>query len=128
MIEGRSEREKKDVDEGRKQKLEEADDHSKFLEVMDEKMNKRPPRKPRWSDRNMALHIWRGVCRKKGLKYHKYVIRPTKDYLTMPREEVRLDMLWRKVYKSEGLPLTPAPPATLNVHTTETSSECPPTI
>ncbi|GJX28488.1 hypothetical protein Tco_0236567 [Tanacetum coccineum] len=42
--------------------------HDNFLMVMkivkrycDEKQkNGRPRREPRWSDRNMALHIWRG--------------------------------------------------------------------
>ncbi|GJX28489.1 hypothetical protein Tco_0236568 [Tanacetum coccineum] len=59
-----------------------------------------PPREPRWSDENLAMHIWRGVCRSKGVKCHEYVLRT--DYRNMTREEIKLDLLWTKVYQAEA--------------------------
>ncbi|GJT12750.1 hypothetical protein Tco_0859792 [Tanacetum coccineum] len=59
-----------------------------------------PPREPRWSDENLAMHIWRGVCRSKGVKCHEYQLRT--DYRNMTREEIKLDLLWRKVYQAEA--------------------------
>nr|GEW87030.1 pescadillo-like protein [Tanacetum cinerariifolium] len=58
-----------------------------------------PPREPRWSDENLAMHIWRGVCWDKGVKCHEYALRT--DYANMTREEIQLDLLWRKVYQAE---------------------------
>ncbi|GKC76029.1 hypothetical protein Tco_1126803 [Tanacetum coccineum] len=58
------------------------------------------PWEPRWSDENLALHLWRCMCRRKGVKVHEYV--PRTDYHTMSGAEVKLDMLWRKVYKAEA--------------------------
>ncbi|PWA48577.1 pescadillo-like protein [Artemisia annua] len=91
-----------------KRKLEEmeSENHDDFPAVMkivkgycEEKKKKeeetRPPRRPRWSDRNLALHMWRGVCRSKGVKLHKYVL--ATDCCNMTREEIKLDMLWRKL-------------------------------
>ncbi|GKD05663.1 hypothetical protein Tco_1180637 [Tanacetum coccineum] len=68
----------------------------------EKRKNERLPRKPRWSDRNMALHIWRGFCKREGVKLHKYVLKTAQDYPTMTNEEIKLDMLWRKIYKSEA--------------------------
>ncbi|GJY46382.1 hypothetical protein Tco_0435445 [Tanacetum coccineum] len=58
-----------------------------------------PPRHPRWSDENLAVHIWTGMCRSKGMRPQKYQLR--KDYRNMNREEINLDLLFRKVYKTK---------------------------
>ena len=95
-----------------KRKLEELEskNHDNFPAVMkivkgycEEKKKKkeeeetRPPREPRWSDEEMAIHLWRGVCRRKGVKIHEYVL--ATDYRNMTRGEIKLDRLWRKVYQ-----------------------------
>ena len=94
-----------------KRKLEEMEskNHDKFPAVMkivkgycEEKKKKEeeetwPPREPRWSDEQMAIHLWRGVCMSKGVKMHEYVL--ATDYHNMTYGEIKLDMLWRKVYK-----------------------------
>ncbi|GJX36531.1 hypothetical protein Tco_0248088 [Tanacetum coccineum] len=58
-----------------------------------------PPRQPRWSDENLAVHIWTGMCRSKGMTPQKYQLR--NDYRNMNRQEINLDLLFRKVYKTK---------------------------
>lgn len=59
---------------------------------------------PRWSDENVADHIWSNMLTRQGLPYTRYKIRPRQG---LTREELELDELWREVQTSKRLPTKP---------------------